>query len=237
MANIPPQENVCLYEEVTPTRIDKLGFDRSLRRAGLQHGDVVVVERDYSERERLEFLTPDFGAFVEDRNQLLKDVERLMQEEEIRKEEERNREKRQQQQEERRKEEDLVRYIKCRYGDDIVKIPCKKTTTFEMFLMLVEEEWGEEGLGIKYEDEEGDMVKMRRTEELEWVWMKRKTHAVKVEVFSNQVCFYFCFFFLFFFFIFYFFSCFRIIWFQFSNFFLFVLFILIFFLCRVLPGI
>ena len=95
----------------------------------------------------------------------------------------------------------ITRKIKCRFETDIVKIPCKKTTTFQEFITMVEDEWGGEK-GIRYRDEEGDMVTMKRTEELVWVWEKSGSESVRVEVFSKGsqgVCCFFLIFFDFFF--------------------------------------
>ena len=67
-----------------------------------------------------------------------------------------------------------------------MKLHCHKTTTFEEFVGKVESEWGE-GKGIKYRDEVGDLVVMRRTEELMWVRERNKTHPVTLTVFSASV--------------------------------------------------
>ena len=91
---------------------------------------------------------------------------------------------------EEREKRTTERMIKCRFGDDIVKIPCHKKTTLEEFIGMAEREWGE-GKGMKYRDDDDDVVTMTTTEELMWVWGKSKAQSVMVEVFSkvSQVCF------------------------------------------------
>ena len=82
-----------------------------------------------------------------------------------------------------KKQEEQKIFIKCQFEEEIIKFPLTNTTTYEEFLGLMEEEWGK-GKKIKYKDEEGDLVTMRRTEELLWVWgeMKEKKLIVVSKV-------------------------------------------------------
>ena len=50
---------------------------------------------------------------------------------------------------------------------------------------MVEGEWGE-GKALKYQDEEGDWVKMRTNDDMVDVWNQTKMGVVSVKVFSTQ---------------------------------------------------
>ena len=89
---------------------------------------------------------------------------------------------------EEREKRKTERMIKCRFGNDLVKMPCHKKTTFEEFIGMVEREWGE-GKGMKYRDKNGDVVAMATTEEL--MWVRGKAQSVMVEVFSKASQVYF----------------------------------------------
>ena len=59
---------------------------------------------------------------------------------------------------------------------------------------MVEGEWGERK-GVKFQDEDGDWVKMRTNDDVVEVWEQTKMGIVSLEVFStqqNQVFFVLC---------------------------------------------
>ena len=63
MAGIPESENVRLYEEVKPLRIDPLDLRKTLKQAELITGDVIIVENDFPEEERKRFDNPHVDQF------------------------------------------------------------------------------------------------------------------------------------------------------------------------------
>uniref|UniRef100_A0A7S4L438 SAM domain-containing protein n=1 Tax=Paramoeba aestuarina TaxID=180227 RepID=A0A7S4L438_9EUKA len=75
--------------------------------------------------------------------------------------------------------------VKCVYHDEGRKFPLSPMTTFEDFMQLVEEEWGS-GKGIKYKDEEGDMIQVRETEELRGVYQMSRVRRVRLVVYSMK---------------------------------------------------
>ena len=109
-------------------------------------------------------------------------------------------------------ETERIGTIKCKFGEDAARFSVTKTTTLEELIAIVEEEWGE-GKGLKFEDKDGDWLKMRNNDDVVEVWNQTKMGVVTLKVFSqqNQVnfvilfCFgfvlvLFCFLFTFFFF-------------------------------------
>ena len=63
---------------------------------------------------------------------------------------------------------------------------------------MIENEWGK-GLGVKYQDEEGDWLKMRTDEDVVEVWSQTSSKNVSLKVFlreQNEVIFFFFFFFV-----------------------------------------
>ena len=48
-------EEICLMEEIKPQMIDEVPLDQTLRECELTSGDIILVERDYSEEERENF--------------------------------------------------------------------------------------------------------------------------------------------------------------------------------------
>ena len=61
----------------------------------------------------------------------------------------------------------------------------KEKTTLAELVEFVEGEWGE-GVVIKFQDEEGDWVKLRRDEELVNVWKETETKLVTLKVVSTS---------------------------------------------------
>ena len=88
------------------------------------------------------------------------------------------------------------RLIKCRYEKDSVQFTLKKSTTLAELIEFIEKGWGK-GKGVKFKDEEGDWVKMRRNKELKEVWEEAETKVVTLKVFSKKVHFHCIFFFFF----------------------------------------
>ena len=82
-------------------------------------------------------------------------------------------------------QDDREGLVKCNYEDDIARFALNKNTTLEELIGMVECEWGI-GKGLKFQDEDGDWVKMRRNEDVAEVWNQTETKNVTLRVFSKE---------------------------------------------------
>ena len=75
--------------------------------------------------------------------------------------------------------------VKCKWGEDVELFSLKITTTLQEFLQKVEREWGK-GKGVKYQDKEGDWIKIKTNNDLKRVWEDAMQVRVTLKVFFTQ---------------------------------------------------
>ena len=71
--------------------------------------------------------------------------------------------------------------IKCRFGNENKTFLCKKTTTLEEFIGLVQKRWGE-GIVLQFKDNQGELVGMKNTEDLMRIYENYEKRPVRLFV-------------------------------------------------------
>ena len=66
LLGVPETEELVLMEEIKPSRVDDVPLDQTLRDCELMSGDIIVVEKDYSEEERETFPWPYVADYYSD---------------------------------------------------------------------------------------------------------------------------------------------------------------------------